>query len=121
MAEIVAESLICNACGADIRDGSLFCYSCGETTNVTSDGKLEVTAAELEFPPENGSELRPAMAKPEKFRSAASLRKRAKVFNRQPVEYVWEKRTGPSSLFVIAAVVLTIFTGILLLLALYLR
>lgn len=121
MAEIVAKSLICNACGAEIRSGSLFCYSCGETVANIKDRKLEQVDPELVPAFKNGSEVQEVTPKPEKLRSAASLRKSAKVFNRQPVEYTWEKRTGPSLVFVGAAIVLTIFTVVLLFLALYLR
>lgn len=119
MAEIVAESLICNACGAEIRGGSLFCYNCGKTVIDTPDDTLETAAPEISS--DNGSDSRPANGKPEKLRSAASLRKRAKVYNRQPSEFAWEKRTGPSILFVVASIVLAIFAAILLFLALYLR
>ena len=121
MAEIVAESLICNACGADIRDESQFCYNCGETITDLTDRRLQHSAPELVRPTENGSELQAVKTEPEKLRSAASLRKRQKIFNLSPAEYSWEKRTGPSPVFVIAAILLTIFAGVLLFLALYLR
>lgn len=29
MAETITENQVCNACGADVREGSLFCYNCG--------------------------------------------------------------------------------------------
>jgi uncharacterized Zn finger protein (UPF0148 family) len=29
MAETITENQVCNACGADVRKGSLFCYNCG--------------------------------------------------------------------------------------------
>jgi hypothetical protein len=29
MAETIVENQICNACGADVRKGALFCYNCG--------------------------------------------------------------------------------------------
>lgn len=119
MAEIVAESLICNACGAEIRGGALYCYNCGKTSGETPDVTFETTSPVI--PSDNGWENQPAAAKPEKLRSAASLRKRAKVFNSQPTEYTWEKRIGPSFLFVAATIILTIFAAILLFLALYLR
>lgn len=119
MAEIVAESLICKGCGADIRGGSLFCYNCGQTIADVPDGGAVEQNLDANAISKNGSTDEPA--KTEKLRSAASLRKRAKVFNRQPVEYVWEKRTGPSVGFVISAIVLSVLAGILLFLALYLR
>lgn len=119
MAEIVVESLICSACGADIRIDSQFCYNCGETIADLTDGRRH--DSEPIGPMENGSELNPVNNKPEKLQSAASMKKRVKVFDRSPAEYSWEKRTEPSPLFVIAAIFLTIFAGVLLFLALYLR
>ena len=29
MAETITENQVCSACGADVREGSLFCYNCG--------------------------------------------------------------------------------------------
>ncbi len=29
MAETIIENQVCNACGADVREGALFCYNCG--------------------------------------------------------------------------------------------
>jgi hypothetical protein len=31
MAETLVENRVCNACGADVRPGSLFCYNCGKS------------------------------------------------------------------------------------------
>ena len=123
MAEIVAESLICTVCGADIRSGSLFCYNCGGT--VSSTPVDEDIASANEVPDAGAAKIQsidqPQNGNLEKLKSAASLRKRSKVFNRAPAEYTWEKRTGPSPAFVIAAISLTVFTAILLFLAFYLR
>ena len=29
MAETITKNQVCNACGADVREGALFCYNCG--------------------------------------------------------------------------------------------
>jgi uncharacterized membrane protein YvbJ len=29
MAETITKNQVCNACGANVREGSLFCYNCG--------------------------------------------------------------------------------------------
>ena len=39
MAETLVENKICQACGADIREGALFCYNCGETVALKSDAR----------------------------------------------------------------------------------
>lgn len=31
MANIIVENQVCDACGTDVRSGSLFCYHCGES------------------------------------------------------------------------------------------
>ncbi|MBC7900948.1 MAG: hypothetical protein H7070_12955 [Saprospiraceae bacterium] len=126
MAEIVIETMVCDACGADIRDGSVFCYNCGETvvqTPVEEPPKSGKNGDKAQMSDPAGSEFekRPVNAEPEKLRSAASLRKRSKAYNRKPAEFVWEKRSGPSPAFTIVTIILLIFTGILLFFAFYLR
>ncbi|MFN2391063.1 MAG: hypothetical protein ABR566_03755 [Pyrinomonadaceae bacterium] len=37
MAETLVENKVCNACGADVRPGALFCYSCGKSVTLRSD------------------------------------------------------------------------------------
>lgn len=141
MAEIVAESVVCDSCGADIRDGSVFCYNCGAAVSETQ--PCEEAAAGGNDGPFSASELKEAAidndirsafdaadseskkvlinGNPVKLRSAASLRQRKKAYSRQPVQFVWEKSASSSPGFVIITIVLTIFTGVLLFLALYLR
>ncbi len=131
MAEIVADNIICDSCGADIRSGSLFCYSCGETVaeteieeeavNDSSDSADKIKEAAIDSEMRAAFEKTEANPKTNKLRSAASMRKRTKAYNRQPVEFVWEQRVNSSRGFVIGTIVLAIFTGIILFLALYLR
>jgi hypothetical protein len=37
MAETLVEDKVCNACGADVRPGALFCYSCGKSVTLPID------------------------------------------------------------------------------------
>ena len=55
------------------------------------------------------------------LRSAASLRKQRRAYNRQPVEVTWEPKAGTSVVFVVASLVLVLGALVLLLIALYLR
>ena len=55
------------------------------------------------------------------LRSAASLRKHRRAFNRQTVEVRWEPRDDSRAIFVVATLVLTAGALLLLLLAFYLR
>ncbi|MEO6334515.1 MAG: zinc ribbon domain-containing protein [Pyrinomonadaceae bacterium] len=120
MPETAIETAVCSACGAEVRDASLFCYSCGTPVHAdptvedvkpeTGDAKLE-TLETVEQP----------VSPPPPLRSAASLRKQRRAFNRQPVEVTWEPRTGSPVAFVITTIVLVIGALVFLLIALYLR
>jgi hypothetical protein len=111
MAEVVAEKTVCEGCGATVRDESLFCYNCG---NAVSTDRTE-TAAEPAVDAPKNLEIQPPL------RSAASLRRQRRAFNRQPVEISWEPRESSPVLFIAATIVLSAAALILLLLALYLR
>ena len=145
MPETVAESLICNVCDTKIRDGSVFCYNCGETVSDTQveedvvpeindspvsaselkeaaiDNDMRVAFEEADEIERDAEELSVVKAKPDKLRSAASLRKRTKAYKRRPAEFVWDKRSSPSPAFIVVTLVLTIFTGVLLFLAFSLK
>ena len=113
MANTMVTEAACDLCGAEIRDGSLYCYNCGNA----------VPAKVAEPEPEK-SEITPA---PEKvnnrppLRSAASLRKQRRAYNRQPVEVSWEPKEQTPKLFIFASITLAVGALLLLLIALYLR
>jgi hypothetical protein len=109
MSETAIQTAVCEACGAEVRDESVFCYNCGERVSAESPGSdsaNEKPAAVVSRPP---------------LKSAATLRKQRRAFNRQPVEVSWEQRTGPATGFVITTIVLAVGALVLLLIALYLR
>lgn len=112
MAETAVESSVCDACGADIRDESSFCYNCGGPV-----GKPPKSIGEAAVRDETIN-AEPATKPP--LKSAASLRKQRRAFNRQPVEVRWEYPAGSPTGFVIATVILTAAALVLLILALYL-
>ena len=127
MSEVAVKKSVCDACGASVREGSTFCYSCGKP--VPAEKKTE-TVTESPTVSKNGlpadsfdapivTEGPLAEDKP-KMRSAASMRRGVKAYNRKPVEVVWVEREGPGS-FLIVSIVLVILTSILLALALYLK
>ena len=147
MAESVVENLVCEACGSDLRDASAFCFNCGESILDESDEFIESDSSESDTAnarlDEEMSEAwkgddsvvaaEDSIAKTEndgensvaerqiKLRTAASLRKRAKVLNRRPVRVVWEEPARPSRLFMVVSIGLTLFAATMLLLALYLK
>ena len=112
MPETVLTTEACNACGSEVRDESLFCYNCG--ARVRGDEPVpeaKVAVEKIESP----TVPRPPL------RSAASLRKQRRAYNRQPVEITWERPSRAPVGFIITTIVLTAGALVLLLLALYLH
>ncbi len=140
MAETVVEKSVCGSCGASVRDSSLFCYSCGESVSVAqgveiskptqNNGRIvekldsialdDPIIAEEPIADEKSAEPEPEADDRTKLRSAASMRRRAKAYNRKPVEVVWVERERPSA-FVVVSIVLVVFAAVLLALAMYLK
>ena len=111
MPETVLTTEACNACGSEVRDESLFCYNCGE--RVRDGESIAETKPSVE--PE------PLVASRPPLRSAASLRKQRRAYNRQPVEITWERPSRAPIGFIITTIVLAAGALVLLLLALYLH
>lgn len=123
---MMADTAVCEGCGVDVRDESLFCYNCGERIEPKLDDVPrpafiehtveEVVVAKHEVePPATTPDSKPPL------RSAASLRKQRRAFNRQPVEVRWERPKGLGIGFIVTAIVLTGAAFVLMVIALYLR
>ena len=112
MPETVLITEACNACGSEVRDESLFCYNCGERVRDSEPAAEVITPADKVEP---HVESRPPL------RSAASLRKQRRAYNRQPVEITWERPNRAPIGFIITTIVLAAGALVLLLLALYLH
>jgi uncharacterized Zn finger protein (UPF0148 family) len=168
MAKILVERNICDACGADVRPGSLFCYNCGGAvgevlteaatnnnnskddgarfqSNLAENSDLKTTrlkketvegfdsesiakpiekpaAAELSEKTEAQPLEKSSFNEDAKLKSAASLRRKAKNFQRKTVEIVWEEpENAPNKLFPIVAIVLILFVAAIFYLAMYLK
>ncbi len=70
MAEMLVENQVCDACGADVRKGALFCYNCGgEVASeivVAKNDKIETvdnTRFQENISKENGTEYKPSKVK----------------------------------------------------------
>lgn len=146
MAETKVKTQICKTCDADIRQGALFCYNCGNSVapdivvvqKSNSDGKDKILKKEIVA--ENGNGISQKISKnkaevkdenlisntevqPDKnLKSAASLRKKTKSIQKKKVEIVWEEHeNAPNGWFITATIVLAIFAFLIFWLAFYFR
>ena len=152
MAEVLVENQICEACGADVRPQALFCYNCGgavadeivETENKNGNEEIgEVQRDNIEEKAEkktrivesNGNvreietieksgikDVKPSISEQAKLKSAASLRRKAKSFQKREVEIVWEEPPNPSGArLILIALLLAAFAAVVVVLAMYLK
>ena len=132
MAKGAVEKVTCAKCDAPVRENTVFCYNCGN--RVTDDPAIETAeAAEL-----NGSEgdvdARTKAALDEmverfrvdevehdnKLAQAAAERKKARVSQRKPREFIWEPQDDSSSnLIVVLAVLITVVTAVVVILTVF--
>lgn len=114
MANTAVTNSVCKTCGADVRKGSFFCYNCGSAVQANVDVGQENGGRKIEENVQSAT-VRPPL------KSAASLRKQRRAFNRQPVEVIWEQPDRPPKAFFVVTAALTVAALILLVLAFYLR
>lgn len=126
MPEIAVENAVCGACGAEVRPGTTYCYDCGEAL-AASETEAEDVQVDSKTSANNGAAELPGATTQEKradahelakrtieerrpLRSAAEIRRRARAFERKPVEIVWEEHeTAPGILFIIVTILLVLF------------
>ena len=142
MAATIIEEQNCRACGVDIREGALFCYNCGGSIKYddpassndepVSDAWFSEDIAEENTGEDNSVaetvETKNAVRKKRRLnetarlRSAAALRRKSSFQKKKIEEVVWEEHENPSNgWFIAVAVVLTILTAAIFLLAIYLK
>lgn len=164
MAETLVEEKVCAACGADVREGALFCYHCGgalaaevaasangdsvssgwfrenisdeevkikeaEKSKITA--KLDAAVAEkIDKPIDKPSDKpfdeptkKPKIQEEAKLKSAAAMRRRAKIVQKKRVEEVaWEEHeSAPNVWFIVVALVLILVAAGLFYLAVYMK
>jgi hypothetical protein len=124
MPKTAVQTAVCDICGADVRDGSVFCYNCGgslakadEPEPIPPPAKPVVAVAE---PVTNGAVTK-VEDDPAKRRVERSERRRVRASNREPTEIVWEPRTGMSWVFVIVSIVFVIIVLAVVIAAVYVR
>lgn len=123
-----AVEVACSKCGAEIREGSVYCYGCGspvaevakeefgekpsapepaaaERSEVMSDLELAHSSAVAQAPQ----------------RSRPTRRKPARVVEPKVVEVVWQEPSSGSWRFIVSALIIVIIGLVLVGLGLYLR
>jgi uncharacterized Zn finger protein (UPF0148 family) len=150
MAETFVENKICKSCGAEIRTGALFCYSCGKSVKqeaeVALKEKKNVSNAWFredltKTAEENGNKSlqqkesvnskeiveapTPEPLKTDadtKLKSAAAMRRKSKIYQPKKIEIVWEEHDNPpNGWFIAAAIALTLLAAGIFYLAIYLK
>ena len=121
MAQTAVKEVICDVCGAEVRDGSLFCYNCG--ASVTG----PVAQSEVQTPePEPRSSERSSNGTPigeenNLAKPTPSGRVRPRKRPVQNREIVWAERDGMSLGFVVTTVVLVLLSAVILIAGFYFR
>ncbi|MGE3467173.1 MAG: zinc ribbon domain-containing protein [Pyrinomonadaceae bacterium] len=132
MTEAILEKAVCENCGVDVRENTLFCYNCG-----TSVAAVET---EIEAPPDpegavtdeadpSEEELKELSerfkvdeAEDDRLAKAAAERKKARVSGRKPIQYVWkpEDDTG-NRLFLLVSVLIAFISALAVFLTIFWR
>jgi hypothetical protein len=112
MAQTAVKELICDLCGAEVRDGSLFCYNCGSAVSDES-GSVETENRDSEVS-SNGRAADPVLPK-------QSNRVRTRKRPIQNREVVWEGREDMSIGFVATTIVLVLVTVVIIIAGFYFR
>lgn len=129
MPKATIEKAVCEKCGADVRENTVFCYNCGSP--LSEAGTLPVpdsngsgpkanarTQAALDDLAEKMSNTEPADGN--KLAKAAAERKKARVIQRRPREFVWEPVEDSSSrLVVLFAILIAVIVGVIVFLTVF--
>lgn len=117
----------CRTCGAEIREGSAFCYSCGKEIfheSESSNGSAErssIHVSDLPQIPAPAEPLVPAVGAQNGAPVRGKGRRRSRRPEPQVVQVVWAPPDGSSPVFYIVSIALISIAFFLIVLALYLR
>ncbi len=127
MVEAIVENEVCEKCGADVREGTAFCYNCGSSLveepivvpDLESNDKESVdekTKAALE---DLAERLKREEENDDKLAKAAAERKKARVSSRKPKSATWEQSDDPGGFLVIAALAIAVLAGVVVFLTVF--
>ena len=121
MATPTVQTESCRHCGADIREGSVFCYGCGkELVPADSTNGKEAWAIHLSDLPEIPQPGEPLATTAAEVPSNRNRKRRARKPEPQIVEVTWVP-SGTPTLFYLVSIVVAGLAILLILLALYVR
>ena len=116
MTETAVESPICDICGAEVRDGSQFCFNCGGSVSKPEDISEMPVAIPKPEPPAGTVEQKSPAANVDHAR-----RRNVRAANRQPLVLVWQQTDGIRVPFIVGALVLVLIAVALFFAANYLH
>ena len=98
---------VCEKCGAEVREGTTFCYSCGG--QIASAATATLTPTQDPLPGEEPLKTTETLDKTSNTRlsEAAEQRRKARVSQRKSNEYSWEA-TDDTRLTLLIAVLITV-------------
>ena len=109
MPEAIMDMQVCGKCGADVRKGTTFCYSCG--AKIEAAAPVIVEAAAIPTPTVD-IPLEPIVAdesvEENKLSRAAEQRKKARVGLRRTKEYSWEPAENDGLTILASAIIIVI-------------
>ena len=114
MPKTAVQSPTCDICGAEVREGSLFCYHCGGSLKPEDRESTQISEVPTALPvPTNGN-----------TKTAKATRRESRQLKRAergPVEVVWAPREGISLIYLVAGTVLLIIAISLFVVAMLLK
>ncbi len=117
MAQAILDKEICKSCGADVRDGTQYCYACGKSVIAESEAEKLVRGVSDSLPLEESSDN-----KGKKLATAASERKRSRGGQRKPKQIVWEEPgTGSNRIYILVCVLIFIIAGAVVFLTVFMK
>ena len=85
MTETISEKDLCISCGADVREGTHYCYNCGKPVRAPIEDN--VRDADIDAAYETSV---PTASDPNRVRAAADKRKQSRLAKLQASEYEWK-------------------------------
>lgn len=109
MSQSIAEIEKCGACGVDVREGTQFCYNCGQQVVSVDAGSDRL--AEIEAAYETSA---PAASDGNRVRAAADKRKKSRLAKQQSEEKAWSPpRDDSNSIYLIFGVVIFVVSALI--------